>query len=159
MVRWRNQMEAFFALLILYEVNPSVTSGFPSQRPVTWSFDVFYDLRLNKRLSKPPKRRWFETPLRSLWRYCYRLTVPVIIQTNLTSCALNVYFSVRPKLSNQIGTNRSHGSEWAVDITSLSTVNLLVAFMTITRSYFLDNAHNTNESEPAAVKPCYCLVR
>ena len=30
-----------------------VTAGeFPSQRPVTWSFDVFFDLRLNKRLSK-----------------------------------------------------------------------------------------------------------
>ena len=25
---------------------------FPAQRPVTWSFDVFFDLRLNKRLSK-----------------------------------------------------------------------------------------------------------
>ena len=29
-----------------------------------------FDLRLNKRLSKHPKRRWFETPLRSLWRLC-----------------------------------------------------------------------------------------
>ena len=26
--------------------------GFPSQRPVTLSFDVFFDLRLNKQLSK-----------------------------------------------------------------------------------------------------------
>ena len=25
---------------------------FPAQRPVTWSFDVFFDMRLNKRLSK-----------------------------------------------------------------------------------------------------------
>ena len=24
----------------------------PAQRPVTWSFDIFFDLRLNKRLSK-----------------------------------------------------------------------------------------------------------
>ena len=30
---------------------------FTSQRPVTWSFDVFFDLRLNKRLSKQ-SRRW-----------------------------------------------------------------------------------------------------
>ena len=29
-----------------------VTSRFPSQRPVTRNFDVFFDLRLNKRLSK-----------------------------------------------------------------------------------------------------------
>ena len=27
---------------------------FPTQRPVTRSFDVFFDLRLNKRLSKQP---------------------------------------------------------------------------------------------------------
>ena len=27
---------------------------FPPQRPVTRSFDVFFDLRLNKRLSKQP---------------------------------------------------------------------------------------------------------
>ena len=32
--------------------NSPVTGGFPSQRPVTRSFDVFFDLRLNKRLSK-----------------------------------------------------------------------------------------------------------
>ena len=31
--------------------NPPVTGGFPSQRPVTRSFDVFFYLRLNKRFS------------------------------------------------------------------------------------------------------------
>ena len=31
-------------------VNSSVTGEFPAQRPVTRSFDVFFDLRLNKRL-------------------------------------------------------------------------------------------------------------
>ena len=29
-----------------------VTNEFPAQRPVTRNFDVFFDLRLNKRLSK-----------------------------------------------------------------------------------------------------------
>ena len=37
------------------EGNSLVTSEFPSQRPVTRSFDVFFDLRLNKRLSKPSR--------------------------------------------------------------------------------------------------------
>ena len=37
---------------------------------VTRSFDIFYDLRLNKRLSKQSRRRWFEKPSRSLWRHC-----------------------------------------------------------------------------------------
>ena len=42
---WRRlQMETFSALLVLCEGNPPVTGGFPSQRPVTWSFDVFVDL-------------------------------------------------------------------------------------------------------------------
>ena len=31
------------------------------------STDVLFDLRLNKRLSKQSRRRWFETPLRFLW--------------------------------------------------------------------------------------------
>ena len=67
---WRHQMETFPALLALCEGNPPVTGGFPSQRLVTRRFDVFFQLCLNKRLSKQPTRRWFETPSRSLWRHC-----------------------------------------------------------------------------------------
>ena len=43
---------------------------FPAQRPVTRSFDVFFDLRLNKRLSKQPWGWCFETPSWPLWRQC-----------------------------------------------------------------------------------------
>ena len=32
--------------------------------------DVFFDLSLNKRLSKQSWGWWFETPLRPLWRHC-----------------------------------------------------------------------------------------
>ena len=42
-------METFSALLSLCE--GPLTGGFPSQRAVTRSFDVFFDLRLNKRLA------------------------------------------------------------------------------------------------------------
>ena len=55
--RWRHQMETFFALLALCEGNSPVTGEFPSQRPVTRSFAVFFDLRLNKRLNKQSRRR------------------------------------------------------------------------------------------------------
>ena len=41
----------------------------PPQRPVTRSFDVFFDLCLNKRLSKQSWGWWFETPSRPLWRH------------------------------------------------------------------------------------------
>ena len=42
----------------------------PAQSPVTRSFDVFFDLCLNKRLSKQSWGWWFEMPSRSLWRQC-----------------------------------------------------------------------------------------
>ena len=63
-------METFSALLALCEGNSPVTFELPSQRPVTRSFDFFFDLCLNKRLSKQRWGCWFETPLRSLWRHC-----------------------------------------------------------------------------------------
>ena len=50
--------------------NSPVTGDFSSHIPVTRSFDVFFDLRLNRQLSKQSRRRWFETPSRSLWRHC-----------------------------------------------------------------------------------------
>ena len=34
------------------------------------NFDVFFDLRLNKRLSKQSRGWWFETPVCPLWRHC-----------------------------------------------------------------------------------------
>ena len=49
--------------------NSPVTSEFPSQRPVTRIFDVCFDLRLNKRLSKQSWYWWFDTPSRPLWRH------------------------------------------------------------------------------------------
>ena len=43
-------METYSELLALYAGNSPVTSEFPTQRPVTQSFDGSFDLRLNKRL-------------------------------------------------------------------------------------------------------------
>ena len=42
---------------------------FPTQRPVTRSFDVFFDLRPNKRLSKQWRGWWFETLSLPFWRH------------------------------------------------------------------------------------------
>ena len=67
---WRHQREPFSTLLTLCAGNSPVTDEFPSQRPVTRSFDVFFDLRLNKRLSKQSWGWWFETPPWSSWRHC-----------------------------------------------------------------------------------------
>ena len=43
---------------------------FPAQRPVTRSFNVFFDPRLYKRLNKQPRGCWFQTPPRSIWCKC-----------------------------------------------------------------------------------------
>ena len=67
---WRHQMETSFALRAICAGNSPVPSEFPAQRPVTRSFDVFLDLRLNKRLSKLWWGRRFETPSSPLWRHC-----------------------------------------------------------------------------------------
>ena len=68
--RWRHQMETFSVLLSLCSGNSPVTGKFPSRRPVTCNFYVFFDLHLNKQLSKQSTCRWFGMPSCSLWRYC-----------------------------------------------------------------------------------------
>ena len=67
---WQHQIETFSALLAFFVGNPLVSGELPWQRPVTRSFDVFFDLRLNQRLSKQSWGWWFETPLCPLWRHC-----------------------------------------------------------------------------------------
>ena len=64
---------------------------FPTQRPVTRSFDVFFDLRLNKRLSKQPWGWWFEKLSWSLWRQCNECVGKPVFQ--IVTCSL---FSVKP---------------------------------------------------------------
>ena len=70
---WRHQMETFSALLAICAGNSPVTGEFPAQSPMMRSFDVFFDLRLNKRLSKQWWGWWFATPSRPSWRHCNEL--------------------------------------------------------------------------------------
>ena len=62
---WRHQMEIISALLALCVGNSPVTGEFPTQKPMMQSFDVFFDLRLNKRLSKQLRCELLEMPSRS----------------------------------------------------------------------------------------------
>ena len=68
-------METFSALLAICAGNSPVTGELPTQTPVTRSFDVFFDLRLNKRLSNQSWGWWFETPPESRHRVHYDVTV------------------------------------------------------------------------------------
>ena len=62
-------METFSALLTICAGNSPVPGEFPTQRPVTRSFDVYFDMRPNKRLSKQSCGWWFETLSHPFWRH------------------------------------------------------------------------------------------
>ena len=62
-------MEKFSALLAICAGNSPAPGEFPALRPVTRTFDVFFDLRLNKRLSKQSRGCCLETLSRPLWRH------------------------------------------------------------------------------------------
>ena len=66
---WRHQMETFSALLAICAGNSPVPGEFSTQRPVTWSFDVYFDLHPDKRLSEKSWGWWFETLSHPLWRH------------------------------------------------------------------------------------------
>ena len=63
----------------IYRVTGPLWGEFTGHRwtPLTNASDVelWCVLHLNKRLSKPSRRRWFETPWLSLWRHCNDLRV------------------------------------------------------------------------------------
>ena len=63
-------MKTFSTSLAFCAGNSPVTGEFPTQRPVTRSFDVFLYQRVNQHLSKQWRDWWFETPSCSLWRHC-----------------------------------------------------------------------------------------
>ena len=68
---WRHQMETFSVLMAICAGYSPVPGEFPTQRSVARSFDVYFDLRRNKRISKQSGGWWFETLSWSLWRHCY----------------------------------------------------------------------------------------
>ena len=94
---WRHQMETFSMLLAICPVNSSVTGEFHTQRPVTRSFDVFFDLHLNKRLSKQWWGWWFETKKNQI--ECFRTLTAVWIHRGLQNDAENLKGHRRGALS------------------------------------------------------------
>ena len=62
-------METFSALLAIFAGNSLVPGEFSTKSPVTRSFDIYFDLRPNKRLNKQSWGWWFETPSCPLWRH------------------------------------------------------------------------------------------
>ena len=103
---WRHQMETFSALLAICTGNSPGIGEFPAQRTVTRSFDVFFDLRVNKRLSKQSWGWWSETPSCPLWRHSNEHGF------NQTACGVSAWISndnphkkwIYRQISNMRGT-------------------------------------------------------
>ena len=80
----------------------TVPVEFPAQRPVTRSFDVFFDLRLNKQFSKQSRGWWFETLSCPFWRHCnenprypeyiLRIGKPLHFRQTIVYCVLYMIF-------------------------------------------------------------------
>ena len=63
--------ENIFRVTGLCEGNSPVTGEFPAQRPVTRSFDIFFDLCLNNGWPNNQSWSWwFEMPSHPLWHHC-----------------------------------------------------------------------------------------
>ena len=87
---WCHQMETFSGLLAICAGNYSLPGEFPAQRPVTWSFDVFFDLRLNKRLSKQSWGWWFEMLPHPLWHHSN-----VLMRFPVRKCFMFIHISLK----------------------------------------------------------------
>ena len=98
-------METFSALLAICAGNSPVPGEFPTQRPVTRSFDVFFDVRPNKRLSKQSWGWWFETLSPSLWRH--RNVLHIFVVLGLLQSKLEQLMASRAQTHNSSCSNIS----------------------------------------------------
>ena len=123
-------METFSAFLAICAGNSPVSGEFPTQRPVTRSFNVFFDLRLNELFSEQSWGWWFETLPCPLWRHynglCLIVNATVIkqfspirqgyyIDNEAGNCQITI-FPVMPTWRLWVnkhprGTNRSHTTQ------------------------------------------------
>ena len=71
-----------------------VPGEFPTQRPLTRSFDIFFGLHLKKRLSKQSWGWWFETLSRPLWRHRNHHVVMFLFQAGEHAAFLRQYSHV-----------------------------------------------------------------
>ena len=132
---WRHQMGTFSALLAICAGNSPVTGEFHAQRPMTRYFDVFFDLRLNERLSKQPWGWWFETPSRPLWRHsnAYATYMPLGLQfTNvrsMTRCVQNPSRAFKSIISMSMSVLRNHQGQFCVSYTSLTCLNQYTSWL------------------------------
>ena len=123
----------------------------PSQKPVTWSFAVFFDLRLNKPLKKQSWGWWIEMPSCSLWHQynelvscywyyneiCYdgwdhRVVISnrVIMDMAEVGAFVNILWGLHIKHSGSKGHTGSH-----LYVFHLESLNRSACNMTVSKRY------------------------
>ena len=82
----------YFPRYLPFAGNPSVTGGFPSQKTVMQSFDVLFDLRLNRPLSKEQRSRGLEMLSAhydiTVMEHTYNGNVVMLISRKISSCSI-----------------------------------------------------------------------
>ena len=109
--QWRQRLidaDWFCALLVFCAGNSPVPGEFSAQRPVTRSFDVFFDLHMHKQLSKQSRGWWF---VNSGWLLCFR------VHTRSLKTDLGQTRSSKHKQASYIFPHRSHwGETWCANV-------------------------------------------
>ena len=107
----------------IFRVTGPLCGEFPTKRPVTRSFDVFFDLRLIKRLSKP-RGWWFETLSRPLWRHCHGYWIT--FQETLSFLQVS-FLTTKVVLYNCQADSRLAPSQWETSLQNNTVPHWLVA--------------------------------
>ena len=124
---------------------------FPPHGPVTWNFDVLFDLCLNKRLSKQSRRRyWFEKPSHSLWRHFNKYSSRMKISQ---AGMLFVYIG---NLYQQLSI-MSFITEFILTkfIVLLGTDMFKIRFTTTFTSYLFEDVHLKTCTSGMDIKSCF----
>ena len=119
---------------------------------VTRNFDVFFDLRLNKRLSKQSWSWWFETLSRPLWRHCNGLVADI---TKLPSGG----FPWTSLITNQhwfrwqLGAVRQQAITWSnhYDDVIMMAIASQITSLTIVYSAVYSGAHQRKHQSSASL--------
>ena len=103
---------------------------FPAQRPVTRSFDAFFDLRPNKRLSKQPWGWWFETSSWSLWPQCNGTLYILQMQQIPSHRIIHWFNSIIHSMNNDVIPFNSTGKPkiYPLDINQLYIPRIIILF-------------------------------
>ena len=108
-----------------------------TQRPVTWSLDAFFHLRLDKRLTKPSRSWRFETPLCSLLRHIIAMTTRLCSEQHNCVIFKIIYicnFRPKPILYYNLAISHPHIAFISVDVSFWHFSFILLWFMQYLRS-------------------------